>query len=80
MAFVSSLILRSMRMIGEKTRGEALTADEQVETLAEFNSFLDTCELERLLCYTLQENAFAYICGYKKAYSRAKAPLAYNLV
>ena len=49
MAFVSSLILRSMRMIGEKARGATLDSAEQTECLAEFNSFVDSLANERLL-------------------------------
>ncbi len=36
MAIVSTMILRSMRMIGEKPRGATLDTNEQTETLAEF--------------------------------------------
>ena len=51
MAAVSTLILRSMRMIGEKERGATLDVNEQVECLAELNTFMDACATERLLCY-----------------------------
>lgn len=59
MAAVSTMILRSMRLIGEKNRGGTLDSNEQVECLAEFNTFMDACATERLLCYTLKEDALA---------------------
>lgn len=57
MAVVSTMILRSMRLIGEKARGATLTADEQTECLAEFNTFLESCNTERLISYTLRQNS-----------------------
>jgi hypothetical protein len=59
MSYVSTMILRSMRMIGEKTRGATLTSDEQSECLAEFNTFLDATGTERLLCYSLRQDSLA---------------------
>ncbi len=59
MAFVSSMILRSMRMIGEKTRGATLDANEAVECLAEFQTFLDSCATERLLAYQIVQDSVA---------------------
>ncbi len=56
--YVSSSILRSMRMIGEKTRGATLNSDEQVECLAEFNTFLDALSIERLMCYQVTQESF----------------------
>ncbi len=58
MAYVSTMILRSMRMIGEKTRGATLTSDEQVECLAEFNTMLDSWSIERLMCYQVTQEGF----------------------
>ena len=57
MAFVSTMILRSQRMIGEKSRGATLTTAEQTETLAELNTFMDACANERLLCYQTQQDS-----------------------
>ena len=57
--FVSTMILRSLRMIGEKARGGTLDSNEQVECLAEFNTFLDSMATERLLCYTLRQDSLA---------------------
>jgi hypothetical protein len=59
MSVVSTMILRSMRMIGEKARGATLDSSEQTECLAEFNTFLDACAVERLLCYTVQQDSLA---------------------
>lgn len=59
MAAVSTMILRSMRFIGEKVRGATLTADEQTECLAELNTFMDYCANERLLCYQIQQDSLA---------------------
>ena len=56
MAAVSTLILRSMRMTGEKGRGDTLDSNEQVQLLAELNTFMDACANERLLCYQIQED------------------------
>ena len=48
-----------MRLTGEKSRGDTLTSNEQTECLAEFNTFLDSCNTERLLCYTLQQDSLS---------------------
>lgn len=56
---VSSVILRSMRMINEKPRGATLDATEQVEVLYEFNSFLDSMAIERLYAIALKQESFA---------------------
>ena len=50
MAFVSTMILRSMRMTGEKPRGATLNATEAVEALDEFNTFLESMSIDRLMC------------------------------
>lgn len=55
MAAVSTLILRSMRLIGEKGRGATLDANEQVETLAELNTFMEGEEIKRLNIYSISE-------------------------
>ena len=56
---VSSVMLRSMRMINEKPRGATLDATEQVEVLYEFNSFLDAMAIERLYAIALKQESFA---------------------
>ncbi len=60
-AYVSSMMLRSMRLIGEKTRGATLTSSEQTEVLDELNSFMDSCALERLLCYQITQESFPLV-------------------
>jgi hypothetical protein len=59
MAAVSTMILRSMRMIGEKSRGATLTSSEQTECLDEFNTFLESCNTNRLLCYSIQQHSLS---------------------
>ena len=57
MAAVSTVILRSMRMIGEKARGDVLNAAEQSECLAELNTFMEACYNEKLLSPSLQQDS-----------------------
>src|SRR5262245_4952499 len=52
------MILRSMRMINEKSRGGTLTAAEQTETLTEFNTFLEAESIQRQNCYQVQQDSF----------------------
>ena len=59
MASVSTIILRSLRFTGEKTRGATLDATEAVECLAELNTFMESCQTERLMCYSIQQDSFA---------------------
>ena len=59
MASVSTMILRSMRMTGEKTRGATLDSTEAVECLAELNTFMESCQTERLMCYSIQQDSAA---------------------
>lgn len=55
MPAVSTMILRSMRLIAEKERGDTLNADEQVETLAELNTAMELWSIDRLNIYTVSE-------------------------
>ena len=57
MAFVSTMILRSLRMIGEKVRGGTLNANEQTETLDEFNTFLESLSIDKLMTYTVTQDS-----------------------
>src|SRR3990167_4831170 len=57
MAAVSTLVLRSMRMIGEKHRGDTLDANEQVECLDEFNTFLEALNNEKLIAYSVTQDS-----------------------
>lgn len=59
MAAVSTMILRSQRLIGEKARGDTLDSNEQVECLAEFNTFLDSLPADTLLCYQQAQESFS---------------------
>jgi hypothetical protein len=59
MPAVSTMILRSLRMIGEKARGETLDTNEQTECLAELNSMMDAWSIERLMCYQVTQESFA---------------------
>lgn len=57
-AIVSTMILRSMRMIGEKERGDTLDASEQAECLEELNTMIESWSVNRLLIYTITEDYF----------------------
>ena len=57
MAAVSTYVLRSMRMIGEKQRGDTLDANEQVECLDEFNTFLEALNNEKLIAYSVTQDS-----------------------
>ena len=57
MASVSTLVLRSLRMIGEKQRGATLDSNEQVETLDEFNTFVEALNNEKLMCYSVTQDS-----------------------
>lgn len=59
MPAVSTLILRSLRLIGEKTRGATLTTNEQTECLSELNGMLDSWSNERLMIFTVNQTSFA---------------------
>lgn len=59
MPAVSTIILRSMRMTGEKGRGATLDSNEQTECLAEFNTFMESLSIERLNCYQVQQDSLA---------------------
>jgi hypothetical protein len=45
-------------MIGEKSRGDTLTANEQVETLAELNTFMESLNNEKLACYSVTQDLY----------------------
>lgn len=59
MAYVSTLILRSLRLIGEKPRGGTLTSNEQTECLASFNAMLEGWSIERAMCYQITQESFS---------------------
>ncbi len=79
MPAVSTMILRSMRLIGEKERGGTLTTDEAVECLDELNTAMESWSINRLLCYqVLQEsfplaaNTVSYTIGTGATFSTAR--------
>ena len=59
MPAISTMILRSMRLTGEKGRDGTLSSDEQTQTLAEFQSFMESISIERLNCYTVTQDSLA---------------------
>ena len=59
MPAVSSMIMRSLRLIGEKTRGGTLTTNEQTECLSEMNAMLDSWSNERLMVPVISQTSFA---------------------
>jgi hypothetical protein len=57
MSYVSTLLLHSLRLIGEKQRGDTLTSNEQTECLAELNLMLDSWGTQKSFAYhTVQES------------------------
>lgn len=63
MATASTLIVRGLQMIGEKSIGGTLTADEQTAYLAVMNAMLDAWSLERLMCYQIVQESKALTTG-----------------
>ena len=59
MASVSTMILRSMRLTGEKERGDTLSTNEQTELLAELNTMLESWSIERAMCYQIVQESFS---------------------
>ena len=59
MATPSSMILRSLRLIGEKAIGDTLSSAEQTAYLADLNTMLDSWSTERLMCYQITEDTKA---------------------
>lgn len=58
MPSVSTMILRSLRLTGEKRRGDSLTSNEQTECLAEVNTMLDSWANESLMIPFLSVTSF----------------------
>lgn len=63
MAAVSTMLLRSLRLIGEKTPGGTLTTDEGTAYLADFNTFLDGCSIDRMMIPSLLQESLALTTG-----------------
>lgn len=75
----SSMILRSLRLLGEKIVGGTLGTAEQTDYLADLNAMLDSWSLNRLMIPQLIEEGFAltasqgtYLIGTGKEFSTAK--------
>lgn len=63
MATASSMILRSLRLIGEKPVGGTLTSAEQTAYLSDLNTMLESWSLDRLLVYQLLQESLALTSG-----------------
>ena len=63
MAYVSTMILHSLRLLGEKERGGTIESFEQADLLADFNSMLDGWSIERLMCYQVLQESFSLTSG-----------------
>ena len=53
------MILRALRLIGEKEQAGTLTTTEQTNYLADLNTMLDSWSLERLMVYQILQENFA---------------------
>lgn len=60
---VSTMILRGLRMTGEKARGETLDANEAIQCLSEINAMIESWSLSPLLCYQLTQYSFPLTAG-----------------
>ena len=63
MATPSTMIVRSLQLIGEKGIGETLTAAEETAYLAVLNSMMESWSLERLLVYHILDEVFTLSAG-----------------
>ena len=59
MATPSSMILRALRLIGEKAVAGTLSTDEQTAYLEDLNTMLASWSLERLMCYQIVQESLA---------------------
>jgi hypothetical protein len=59
MATASSMILRALRLIGEKPVGGSLTSAEQTVYLADLNTMLESWSIDRLNCYQILQESFS---------------------
>jgi hypothetical protein len=53
------MILRALRLIGEKPVAGTLSSDEQTAYLADLNTMMESWSLERLMCYQLLQESRA---------------------
>lgn len=63
MSTPSTMIVRALNMLGEKTVGGTLTSSEQIAYLAVLNTMLESWSIERLLVYQILEEAFSLVIG-----------------
>ena len=63
MAYVSTMILHSLRLLGEKVRGGTLTSAEGVDCLYDLNSMLESWSIERAMCYQILQENFSLAAG-----------------
>lgn len=64
MATASSIILRSLRLLGDKIVGDTLTAAEQTAYLADLNTMLDSWRLDKLIVFRIIESTFTLNVGF----------------
>lgn len=57
------MILRSLRLIGEKAIGDTLTAAEEAAHLAALNTMMESWSIERLLVYQILDESFTLTAG-----------------
>lgn len=59
MATASSMIVRALRLIGEKPVGGTLTSAEQTAYLADLNAMLESWSIDSLMCYQIVQENFS---------------------
>lgn len=63
MATPSTMILRSLQLLGEKALGDTLTSDEQTAYLAALNSMMESWSIESLMVYQVLTETFSLVAG-----------------
>jgi hypothetical protein len=58
MATASQIILRGLKLIGDKVVGDTLTTNEQTDYLYVLNSMLDSWRIDKLLVFRIIESTF----------------------
>jgi hypothetical protein len=59
----STMILKALRLLGEKGPGDTLTTAEQTDYLYDLNSMMDSWQTERLLVYQILTSTFSLSSG-----------------
>jgi hypothetical protein len=62
-ATASQIVLRGLRLLGDKIIGDTLTSAEQTEYLYVLNSMLDAWRIEKLLVFRIIESSFTLTIG-----------------